>query len=253
MAIRIGGSTGSAFARCLQRHKKWLSIVGSTIAIGTYVSKEILQSRMEGAIQSLERWEQNARFEERLDQIEPNLRDELSRGTDSKKRFADQGATFFLKEGEYPPGRGKTSVPFSTLVDMECEADDSCRIAETYRNRSTLERELAQNERVLEIVGQPSRFDVERISLGRISDRLTQAKTREDQAFQRLSQKGADGNLVALTHDAAEDFTSAVNQVEQVTNEQNLELSMYVPRIVDRLHTNLRIVSILGGALFLAG
>ena len=47
MAIPMGGSTGSAFARCLQRHKKWLSIVGATIAIGTYVKrKEILQSRM---------------------------------------------------------------------------------------------------------------------------------------------------------------------------------------------------------------
>ena len=166
MAIPMGGSAGSAFARCLQRHKKWLSIVGAAIAITTHVSKEILQSRMEGTIQSLERWQQDARFEERLDQIEPNLRDELSRGTDLKKRFADQGATLFLKEGEYPPGRGKTSVPFYTLVDMECEADDSCRIAEWYRNRSTLERELAQNELVLEIVGQPSRFDMERIFAG---------------------------------------------------------------------------------------
>src|SRR5216684_3805631 len=120
MAIPTGGSTGSTFAGWLQRNKKWLSIAGAAIAIITYVSKEILRTRMEGTIQSLERWQQEARLGERLDQIEPNLRDELSRGTDSKKRFADQAATLFLKGGEYPPGRGKPSVPFYMLVDKEC-------------------------------------------------------------------------------------------------------------------------------------
>jgi hypothetical protein len=59
--------------------------------------------------------------------------------------------------------------------------------------------------------------------------------------------------LVPLTHAAVEDFTSAVNQVETLTKEQNSDLMMYVPRIVDRLHRNLRIVSILAGVLFLAG
>jgi hypothetical protein len=80
--------------------------VGAAIAITTYVTKEILRTHMEGTIQSLERWQQETRLGARLDQIEPNLRDELSRGTDSKKRFAGQRATLFLKEGQYPPGRG---------------------------------------------------------------------------------------------------------------------------------------------------
>jgi hypothetical protein len=208
---------------------------------------------MEGTIQSLERWQEEARFSERLDRIEPNLREELSRGTDSKKRFSNQEATLFLKEGEYPPGRGDPSVPFNTLVDMECGADDSCRVAEWYRYRGTLEHQLTQNERLLEIVGRPSIFDAERTLLPELDNRLTQAKNQEIEAFQRLTQKGADGNLVPLTHAAVEDFTSAVNQVETLTKEQNSDLMMYVPRIVDRLHRNLRIVSILAGVLFLAG
>jgi hypothetical protein len=117
---------------------------------------------MEGTIQSLGRWQEEARFSERLDRIEPNLREELSRGTDSKKRFANQAATLFLKEGEYPPGQGNPSVPFYSLVDMECGTDDSCRVAEWFRYRGTLEHQLAQNERFLEIVGPPSIFDAER-------------------------------------------------------------------------------------------
>jgi hypothetical protein len=177
----------------------------------------------------------------------------LGRGTDSKKHSPDQAATLFLKQGEYPPGRGNPKVPFYVLVDMECGSDDPCRVAEWYRYRSTLEHQLAQNERLLEIVGSPSRFDLERIPLGRIEDRLAQAKVQEDQAFRKLTQKAADGSLVPLTHAAAEDFTSAVNHVEDVTHEQNFELRMYAPRIVDRLHRNLRIVIMLGGALFLAG
>jgi hypothetical protein len=116
-----------------------------------------------------------------------------------------------------------------------------------------LERELAQNERLLEIVGPPCLFDPERISLRQIEDRLTQARNREDEAFRKLTQKAADRSLIPPTHAAVEDFTSAVNHLEDVTHEQNFELRMYAPRIVTRLHRNLGIVSILGGALFLAG
>jgi hypothetical protein len=98
MTIPTGGSQGSALAGWLRQHKKWLSILGAAIAITTYVSKEILRTRMQGTIQSLDRWEEESRFGERLDRLEPNLRDELSRGTDSKKRFANQAATLFLKK-----------------------------------------------------------------------------------------------------------------------------------------------------------
>ncbi len=217
MAIPTGGAAGSGFAAWLQQHKKWLSILGAAIAITAYVSKEILRTRMEGAIQRLEHWQEESRIGERLDRIEPNLRDELSRGTDSKKRFADQAATLFLKEGEYSPGWGKPAVPFYVLVDVECV------------------------------------FDLERTSLAAIENRLTQAKNQEEQAFLKLTQKGADGNLVPLNHAAVEDFASAVNHVETATKEQNFELSMYAPCLVSRLYRNLRIASILGGVLFLAG
>src|ERR1700691_3428790 len=208
MASPTAEQPGFSFSAWLRQHKRWLSVVGAVIAITAYVSKEILRTRMEGTIQSLERWQEEARLSERLDRIEPNLRDELSRGTDLKKRFADQAATLFLKEGEYPPGRGNPSVPFHVLVDMECGTDDSCRLAEWYRYRGTLEDELAQNERLLEIVGPPSMFDAERTLLRRVDDRLTQAKNQEIDAFRKLTQRGADGNLTPLTHAPVEDFTS---------------------------------------------
>lgn len=44
---------------------------------------------------------------ERLDQVTPSLREELSNGSDPKKRFAGQAATLFLQGREYPPGAGK--------------------------------------------------------------------------------------------------------------------------------------------------
>jgi hypothetical protein len=102
-------------------------------------------------------------------------------------------------------------------------------------------------------VSPPSIFDAERTLLREIDDRLTQAKNQEEEAFRKLTEKAADGNLRPLTHSAVEDFASAVNHVETLTKEQNFNLRMYAPRIVDHLHSNLRIVSILGGVLFLAG
>jgi hypothetical protein len=105
----------------------------------------------------------------------------------------------------------------------------------------------------LEILGPRCPFDLERISLGQIQDRLTQAEKQEEEAFRKLTQKAADGNLSPVTNAAVLEFTSAVNHVEDVTNEENVALRMYGPRVVNRLYRNLRIVSIVGGVLFLAG
>jgi hypothetical protein len=132
MTIPTGKGTGSAFAGWLHRHKKWLSIIGAAIAISTYVSKEILQSRMEGTIQSLERWQQETRFGVRLDQIEPNLRDEVSRGTDSKRRFADQARKSWIGGGRGKPGEARfwevSARNKRILFRRNCRQSDSNRL-----------------------------------------------------------------------------------------------------------------------------
>src|ERR1700721_2436788 len=96
----------SPFGVWLKNHKKQLLVLGALFVVATYVSKEIFQTRMEAKIQVLERFALEARLDERLDRIEPNLRDELSRGTDTKKRSPDQRNALFVNSGQYPPGLG---------------------------------------------------------------------------------------------------------------------------------------------------
>jgi hypothetical protein len=243
----------SPFVAWLGQRKKSWAILGAVIVVTTYISKEIVQSGLQEKMQSVERWAMEARLDERLDRLQPNLRDELSSGSDSKKRYVGQGATLFLKNGEYPPGEGKPSVPFATLVDVECAQDDLCRIAEWYRYRGTLAREMADNARLLEVVGKPGFFDLERISFARIDEKLVKAKKREAVALPGITKIGADGNLTTPMRNEVEEFTSAVNAMEGVIDEQRAELKIYVPNVIRRLRRNLRIVTILSGGLFLAG
>jgi hypothetical protein len=253
MGIQRDALNGSSFATWLRQHKKSVAILGALIVIATYMCKEIVQTGLQEKIQDVQRWRMEAHLDGRLDRLEPNLREELSNGSDPKKRFTDQAATLFLKSGEYPPGAGKSSVPFATVIDMECGQDDPCLIAEWYRYRGTLERQLVGNSRIMEVVGKPGPFNLERIALARIDEKLVKAKKREQSAFANLTKKGADENLIPPTHNDVEEFTSAVNAMEGVTNEQTVEMMIYVPDVVSRLRRNLRITSVLSGVLFLVG
>jgi hypothetical protein len=144
-------------------------------------------------------------------------------------------------------------VPFATVIDMECGQDDPCLIAEWYRYRGTLERELVGNSRIMGVVGNPGPFNLERIALARIDEKLVKAKKREENALANVTKKGADGTLIPPGHKEVEEFTSAVNAMEGVTNEQTVELMIYVPDVISRLRRNLRITSVLSGVLFLVG
>ena len=180
-----------SFAAWLRQHKKSIAIMGALIVVTTIrICKEIVQTGLQERIQDVERWRMEAHLDGRLDRLEPSLREELSNGSDPKKRFADQAATLFLKSGEYPPGVGISSVPFATVIDMECGQDDRCLIAEWYRYRGTLERELVGNSRIMEVIGKPGPFNLERISLARIDEKLVRTKKREESAFANLTKKG---------------------------------------------------------------
>jgi hypothetical protein len=253
MGTQSDAPSGLAFGAWLRQHKKSCAILGSLIVLTTYVCKDILQTGLQDKMQNVERWRMEARIDERLDQLAPSLREELSNGSDPQKRFAGQAATLFLQSGEYPPGVGKPSVPFATVVDMECAQDDLCRVGEWYRYRGALERVLVENSRLMEVAGKPGFFDLERIELARIGERLSKAKKREEDAFANLTRKAADGNLITPTQSAVAEFASAVNAVEGVTNEQSLELMRYVPDVIERIRRNLRIITVLSGFLFLTG
>ena len=253
MGTKSDAPSGLSFGAWLRQHKKSCAILGSLIVLTTYVSKEILQTGLQEKMQNVERWRIEAHLYERLAQLTPSLREELSNGSDPQKRFVGQAATLFLQSGEYPPGAGKPPVPFATVVDMECAQDDLCRVAEWYRYRGILERALVENSRLMEVVGKPGFVDLERIQLARIDEKLSKAEKREEDAFSNLTRKAADGNLITPTQSEVAEFASAVNAVERVTNEQSLELMIYAPGVIERLQRNLRIITVLSGFFFLTG
>jgi hypothetical protein len=253
MGTQSAASSGLSFGPWLRRHKKSCAILGSLIVLTTYAFKEILQTGLQEKMQNVEAWRMEAHINEKLDQLTPSLRAELSNGNDSQKRFASQAATLFLQSGEYPPGVGKPSVPFATIVDIECAQDAFCRVAEWYRYRGVLERELVENSRLMEVVGKPGFFELERIEFARIDEKLSKAKKREEEAFANVTRKEADGNLITPTKNEVAEFASAVNAVEGVTNEQRLELMKYAPDVIERIRRNLRIITVLSGFLFLTG
>jgi hypothetical protein len=245
METETGKPAKSIFPQWLRKHKKLWMVVGAAVIVGTYVSKEIVQARLESKIQSVERWRVEARLTERVAELEPNLREELSRGTDRYKRFGDDEATFFLRNGEYPPGFGEPKVTFAVLVSMECKDDDKCRIAEWYRRRRTLQRALDQNSQLLDIVGSPWLFNPDGRELQRIETRREQTLERETKAFGAVAS--------SPTHAASEEFTSAVEIVEQLVKEQNMAIRIYAGEAISGFQKSLRAVNVLCGLLFLCG
>jgi hypothetical protein len=94
---------------------------------------------------------------------------------------------------------------------------------------------MADNARLLEVVGKPGFFDLERISFARIDEKLVKAKKREAVALPGITKIGADGNLTTPMRNEVEEFTSAVNAMEGVIHEQRAELKIYVPNVIRRL------------------
>jgi len=56
METETGTPAKSIFARWLREHKTLWIVIGAVLIVGTYVSKEIAQARLENKIQSVERW-----------------------------------------------------------------------------------------------------------------------------------------------------------------------------------------------------
>ena len=78
-----------------------------------------------------------ARLRERIDALRPDLREELSRGTDPSHKLAALNAEIFLKKGA-----NGGPVPFPILIDIECNDDLACRAAQLFRHRAAGVRAL---------------------------------------------------------------------------------------------------------------
>jgi hypothetical protein len=93
--LDVGTAADSRFSAWVKGNNRLLSVAGALVVVLTYISKEIVQSHFEAKIQAIEQLESEMRLNERLQTIEPNLRDELSRATDTAKQQTDQDATLF--------------------------------------------------------------------------------------------------------------------------------------------------------------
>lgn len=250
----MGVTIESQFAIWVHNNKKALTLVGVFVVIATYVSKELVQSHFEAKVRAIENLRSEIRLTERIQRIEPNLRDELSRGIDSRRKQQDPDATLFLHSGEYPPGYGKPDVPFYFAVDMECEDDIQCRVAEWYRRRATIEDNLQRNELLLETIGGPSWFDdFDLLTIRQSKEKVDQKKAADQQAFADITKKGADGNLRPLTRDGVDGFASAVSALDSATEEQAFSILMYAAKAIERTKRNLQIATIASGILFFLG
>ena len=129
---------------------------------------------------------------------------------------------------------------------MECEQDQTCRVAEWYRRRATIERKLEANARLLNIVGEPGAFEFEGKLLAE-SEKEVEAKVQRDHdAFENLKKGGVDRNDV-------DEFAAAISSLDQAVEQEGSYLQIYVPSAVARSRWLLQIVGIVAGVLFFVG
>jgi hypothetical protein len=87
----------------------------------------------------------------KLRMLQPDLRTELSRGLDAKKRTQDQDQSLLVNRWN----GGGYSLSFGSLVDaIECNDDQACRAAEWFRYEQQLKDSIDTNEHFAEIIGE---------------------------------------------------------------------------------------------------
>jgi hypothetical protein len=75
----------------------------------------------------------------------------------------------------------------------------------------------------------------------------------EEEAYGKLTRKGADGNLLKPTSDDVQNYSSAVNSLESALKERRLSLLLHGSEVIETAKRNLRIASIVSGVLYLLG
>lgn len=228
------------FKPWLKLHERSLPIIGAIILALTYATKEVWQANLESKTRHIESFLTETRLLTHIDALQPDLREQLSRGTDQNKKLATANAELFLKGG---PGVDPPS--FSVVVELECESDSSCRAAEWYRHRTTVYARIRMLDQFAALVGDP---------LSREDEEFARRLSLEDVARKKLIKKNrSDGNLVKPTEPDVERYGAALQGLESAVDGRDLSLGIDGAQAIKNLELRLRAVSILSAVFYFIG
>lgn len=230
-------SNPSWFRNWVKAHEHGLAIAGVVILLATYVSKDILQSRLEARVREINDFFVENRLSNEVRTLRSNLRSELSRGTDAKKRYQDQDASLLVNQWK----GGGYAIPFGGLVDgIECKDDQQCRMAEWFRYEQELRDSIDANARFAEVVGEPP---------------LDQTK----QEMERLTKLSSDAlaeaeNYPNLPDKAKVDvYIGHISALDSAVNARRDALMFHAAEAISATRWELATISVLSGVLYLAG
>lgn len=221
----------------LKTYEKRLAICGVVIVLLTYVAKDVLQSRLEEKIREIDTFLMETRLTNELRTLEPDLRTELSRGSDGKKRFKDQDQSLLVnrrKNGDY-------LWPFSSLVDtIECEGDQACRTAEWFRYHQQLEDDIATNDRLAGIVGEPE--------LDQTNAELKRLEKLSEEGWKKLEAGPSNPS-----RDDVDEYVGHVSSLGPALQAREITLALHTGDVISTKHWELAAVSFLSGLLYITG
>jgi hypothetical protein len=227
----------SMLKQWLKTYEKKFAIWGIVIVLATYVAKDVLQSRLEEKIREIDTFLMENRLTNELRALEPDLRTELSRGSDAKKRFNDQDQSLLVNRRK----DGSHLLPFGSLVDaIECKDDQACRTAEWLRYHQQLKNSISTNDRLAEIVGEPE---------------LDQTNA-ESKRLERLSEEGLkklEAGPIAPSRDDVDEYVGHVSSLGSALDATRDALVLYAGDVISTKHWELAAISLLSGVLYVTG
>jgi hypothetical protein len=221
----------------IKDHERGLAIAGALIVLATYVAKDIFQSRLEDKMRSIDLFFVESRLSNQLEMLYPDLRTELSRGSDAKKRYTDQDAAIMLnrwKDGGY-------FLPFYFLADtIECKDDQACRAAEWFRYEQALKSGIDANERFALIVGEPpsDQFKTE----------MERVEHLADAAFDKIE----NGPAIPMRDDV-DDYSGPVSLLGPALNARRTALLLHGSEVIAIKRRELEAITIASGFLYFTG
>ena len=221
-------------------HEKALPIIGAIILALTYTSKEIVQANLESRTRRVESFLTEARLIERIDALQPDLRKQLSHGTDQYKKLATANAEIFLNMGA-----SGGSVPFSVLVDIKCDTDYACRAAELFRHREVLYSHLGLSDEFARQVSEPSSDE---------DPELSRLKSLEQAALNNITRLNpSDGNLMKPTNEGVDDYAGRLVSLESAVYNRDSTLRVNGWSRIETLEGRLHLASVVSAVFYFIG
>jgi len=225
------------FRKWVKDHERELVVFGALIILATYVSKEIVQARLEDKIRHIELFFAENRLSNEMRKLRPDLRTELSWGRDAKKRYTDQDAAVILNRRK----DGGHFLAFSYLVDeVECKDDQTCRAAEWFRYAELLKGEIEANERFAEVVGEQP--------LDQTKTEMERLQHLSDEAYKKL-----ESGPSPPTPDEVDDYIGPVSLLGPALNARSMVLLSHGANVIDAKRRDLACVTLASGCLYFIG